>query len=215
MDQDQELLPGASTSGGEVSNGPATASENSLTKIKASGKSVALRNVYLAPLETRNWLFHTKYCRQEFEECKLLIEQELDLTEGNNECANYIYGLIMRKEGKIEISLRYFEKCNELNPTKVENLKQIARSLFLLGKQQLAVETYLKAERFSFEPDSSIYYNIALCYSKLGQEQKAIDYLTKALRISQREEYFSELATLYTNQNNIKEAISVYKADLR
>ncbi|KAL1462589.1 hypothetical protein WDU94_014414, partial [Cyamophila willieti] len=171
--------------------------------------------VYLAPLENRNWLFHTKYCRQEFEECKLLIEQELDVTEGNNECANYIYGLILRKEGKIETSLKYFEKCNELNPTKVENLKQIARSLFLLGKQQLAVETYLKAERFSFEPDSSIYYNIALCYSKLGQEQKAIDYLTKSLRISQREEYFSELGSLYANQNNIKEAISVYKSALR
>ncbi|KAI5692532.1 hypothetical protein M8J76_008894, partial [Diaphorina citri] len=53
-----------------------------------------------------------------------------------------------------------------------------------------------------------------LSYSKLGKDQKAIDYLTKALRISQREQYFSELGRLYASQNNIKEAIQVYKAAL-
>ncbi|KAI5744341.1 hypothetical protein M8J76_001489 [Diaphorina citri] len=209
---EQEPIAGPSTAK-DISNGPAMSGDKSLTKLKAP--PVKFRTINLVPLETRNWLLYTKYCRQEFEECKLLIEQELEQTGGNNECANYIYGLIFRREGKIEESLKYFDKCNELNPTKVDNLKQIARSLFLLGKQQLAIDTYLKAERFSFEPDSSIYYNIALSYSKLGKDQKAIDYLTKALRISQREQYFSELGRLYASQNNIKEAIQVYKAALR
>ena len=58
------------------------------------------------------------------------------------EYANYVQGLILRQEGKIQESLEQFQVCNILNPNSADNIKQMARSLFLLGRHKLAVEAY-------------------------------------------------------------------------
>lgn len=48
-----------------------------------------------------------------------------------------ILGLILRQEGKIQESLEQFQVCNILNPSSANNIKQMARSLFLLGRHKL------------------------------------------------------------------------------
>ena len=48
-----------------------------------------------------------------------------------------IQGLILRQEGKIQESLEQFQVCNILNPSSANNIKQMARSLFLLGRHKL------------------------------------------------------------------------------
>ena len=62
------------------------------------------------------------------------------------EYANYIQGLILRQEGKIQESLEMFQICNILNPNSPIHIKQMARSLFLLGRHRLAVEAYKQAQ---------------------------------------------------------------------
>lgn len=43
-----------------------------------------------------------------------------------------LQGLILRQEGKIQESFELFQLCNILNPSSVENIKQMARALLVL-----------------------------------------------------------------------------------
>ena len=109
----------------------------------------------LHAVEGRNWLLHRHYTRKEFGICKILIQEELERTQGKHEYANYIQvainniwrkkifldqncqclmyiysqGLVLRQEGKIQESLECFRMCHNLNPKSVDNIKQVARSL--------------------------------------------------------------------------------------
>lgn len=60
---------------------------------------------------------------------KAIIKQQLEETKGMCEYANYIQGVILRHEGKIQESLEMFQICNILNPNSAEHIKQMARSL--------------------------------------------------------------------------------------
>ncbi len=83
----------------------------------------------LPTLERRNWLIHNHYVRKEFETCKQIIRSQLEETHGMCEYANYVQGLILRQEGKIQESLEMFQICNILNPNSADHIKQMARSL--------------------------------------------------------------------------------------
>ena len=83
----------------------------------------------LPTLERRNWLIHNHYVRKEFETCKAIIRSQLEETHGMCEYANYVQGLILRQEGKIQESLEMFQICNILNPNSADHIKQMARSL--------------------------------------------------------------------------------------
>ncbi|XP_030312594.1 Bardet-Biedl syndrome 4 protein-like, partial [Calypte anna] len=58
-----------------------------------------------------------------------------------------VQALIFRLEGKIQESLELFQTCSILNPRSADNLKQVARSLFLLGKHKAAIEVYNEAAK--------------------------------------------------------------------
>lgn len=53
----------------------------------------------------------------------------------------------MRQEGRIQESLELFQSCAVLNPTNILNLKQVARSLFLLGRYKAAIDVYTEATK--------------------------------------------------------------------
>lgn len=58
------------------------------------------------------------------------------------EFAIYIKALINRQEGKISESLGLFQAVTCLNPHSVLNLKQVGRSLYLLGNHKAAIDVY-------------------------------------------------------------------------
>ncbi|XP_054276181.1 Bardet-Biedl syndrome 4 protein homolog isoform X2 [Macrosteles quadrilineatus] len=165
-------------------------------------------------ITARNWLIHLRYVRKEFDICKLLIEEELKKTRGYNEYANYVLGLILRHEGKIQESMEYFKKCHTLNPKNIENIKQVARSLFLLGRHELALEAYLEAERTSDSPDWNIYHNLGECFLMLAQLGKAREYLTRAVQLGKSQVSYRTLAQLYEQEGDIQGAIDVYSTAL-
>ncbi|XP_075215083.1 Bardet-Biedl syndrome 4 isoform X2 [Lycorma delicatula] len=170
------------------------------------------------PVESRNWLIHSRYVRKEYEICKLLIADELEKSNGYNEYANYVLGLILRQEGKIQDSLEYFQKCHTLNPQNVENVKQVARSLFLLGRHQLAIEAYLEAEKLAQSPDANIYQNLGeyqLAFDKLGSALAHDPMCTKALLaagsiIQNSEEYDVALAKYKVAAQYLPESPSLW-----
>lgn len=53
----------------------------------------------------------------------------------------------MRQEGRIQESLELFQSCSALNPANVMNLKQVARSLFLLGRHKAAIDVFNECPR--------------------------------------------------------------------
>ena len=96
--------------------------------------------------------------------CKTIIKKQLQESHSMCEYANYIQGLILRQEGKIQESLEQFQVCNILNPNSADNIKQMARSLFLLGRHKLAIEAYKQAENRTDQVDWEISHNLGVCH---------------------------------------------------
>ena len=63
-------------------------------------------------------------------------------TDETCEYAIYILGLISRQEGDVQRSLELFQKALELDPRNAAFLKQMSRSLFLLGQHKAALDAY-------------------------------------------------------------------------
>ncbi|XP_068231579.1 Bardet-Biedl syndrome 4 protein isoform X2 [Palaemon carinicauda] len=166
----------------------------------------------LQTIERRNWLIHLHYVRKEFELCKQLIREQLDETRGMCEYANYVQGLIMRQEGKIQESFELFQLCNILNPSSIENIKQMARALFLLGRHKLAVEAYIQAENKCDKADWEIHHNLGICYMHLKEYDSAREQLIFALEQNKHHQTFAMLAKLYLLENDVASAINTYRA---
>lgn len=166
----------------------------------------------LQTVERRNWLIHLHYVRKEFDHCKQLIREQLEETRGMCEYANYVQGLILRQEGKIQESFELFQLCNILNPSSIENIKQMARALFLLGRHKLAVEAYLQAEDKLNKPDWELHHNLGVCYMHLKEYEDAREHLMFALEVNKHHQTFAMLARLYLLDNDIPSAINTYRA---
>ena len=63
--------------------------------------------------------------------------------------------------------------CAFLSPQSADNLKQVARSLFLLGKHKVAIEIYNEAAKLN-QKDWEICHNLGVCYIYLKQFDKVI-----------------------------------------
>ena len=71
--------------------------------------------------------------------------------------------LIHRQEGRIQESLNLFQAVTCLNPHNVLNLKQVGRSLYLLGNHKAAVDLY--DEVLTLSPDDwEVWHNKGLCF---------------------------------------------------
>ncbi|XP_025075758.1 Bardet-Biedl syndrome 4 protein [Pogonomyrmex barbatus] len=167
----------------------------------------------IAAIESRNWLLHRHYTRHEYSSCKLLIEQELAKSNGH-EYANYLKGLILRKEGKIQDSLDCFQIAYNVNLTNVDNIKQIAKSLLIIGSHKRAIDAYMEAEKISAVPDWEIYHGLGEAYVKLNQLQEAKKHFKRSTELTKRELPNIDLARLYLSDDMIPEARNAYMVAL-
>ncbi|KAG2471266.1 BBS4 protein, partial [Polypterus senegalus] len=142
-------------------------------------------------LERRNWLIHLHYIQKDYETCKAIIKEQLQEAQGTCEYAVYVQALIFRLEGKIQESLELFQTCAILNPQSSDNLKQVARSLFLLGKHKAAIEVYNDA-------------------AKLNQDW-ASEQLNYALQLNKHDLTFIMLGKMHMLEGDTDKAIEVYK----
>ncbi|KAF2364093.1 Tetratricopeptide repeat [Trinorchestia longiramus] len=204
----------------QTMNPPAEASDPSANGSVPSGSAVSVsrsknrpkKAPELGSVERRNWLVHLHYVRGEYDECLKLTKELLAETRGMCEYANYVQALILRHQGKIHESLELFQLCNVLNPKSVQNLKQMARSLFLLGRHNRALEAYKLAENNSEKPDWEIHYNLGICHQRLGQLEAAKTQLQQALQMHRHHETFRALANVYLQQGDVTAAVSTFRA---
>ncbi|RLU16161.1 hypothetical protein DMN91_011921 [Ooceraea biroi] len=177
----------------------------------------------IAAIESHNWLLHRHYVRHEYSACKLLIEQEL-MKSNSHEYANYLKGLIFRKEGKIQDSLDCFQTAYNVNSANVDNVKQIAKSLLIIGSHKRAIDAYTEAEKISVLPDWEIYYGLGKLFvsnyirceacMKLHQLQESKKYFKRSAELTKTELPNLALARLYLSDDMIPEAKNTYTAAL-
>ena len=117
--------------------------------------------------------------------------------------------MILRRQGKIQDSLQLFQQTTSLNPSSIENMKQVARSLYLLGKQEAAIEIYNSAKQPGAE-DWEIFHGLGLCYMKIGESEAALDNFQHANTIERHDATFLQMGKVYTETKAFSEAIDVY-----
>ena len=117
--------------------------------------------------------------------------------------------LILRQQGRIEESLTTFQAALCMNPLNVNNLKQVGRSLFLLGKHKTALDVYDEAEKLSPE-DREILHNKGMCYLYLKQYDKAVDCFETANSMQRHESTYMQLGRTYRLMGKEEEALTTY-----
>lgn len=165
--------------------------------------------VHLFQKDKKNYLIHQLYVRQDFEECLKVIEDALQETEGLCEYALYVKALIQRQRGRIQQSLQLFQQATAINPHNTANLKQVGRSLYLLGKHRAAVDVYDEASKIG-SPDWEVLHNKGLCFMYLKQYEKAIECFRIANDIQPHDSTYVQLGKVYTLQDDYRAAIQVY-----
>jgi len=155
------------------------------------------------PIERKNWLIHLHYVRREYARCKELIKQELEQSKGKSEYALLIKATILRTEGDVEQSLKIFQQCHKLNPKNVNTMKQIGKSLILVGKHKSALDCYKAAIEMSGGKDWEICNSQAVCCKYLKQYDHAVQFFNEALQISKHVITYQLLYELHMEFHNI------------
>lgn len=115
----------------------------------------------------------------------------------------------MRLQGRVEESLVIFQAALCLNPHNISNLKQVGRSLYLLGKHKTALEVFDEAERIDPE-DREVWHNKGLCCLYLKQYDQAIECFETANQIQRHETTFIQLGRVYRLLARDDDALRVY-----
>eukprot|EP01029_Cantina_marsupialis_P027311 TRINITY_DN75_c0_g1_i3.p1 TRINITY_DN75_c0_g1~~TRINITY_DN75_c0_g1_i3.p1 ORF type:complete len:400 (+),score=56.32 TRINITY_DN75_c0_g1_i3:137-1336(+) len=162
----------------------------------------------MATRESENWLIHVLFIRGEFDKCCALIEEQLQTHHGIVEYPMYVKALIKRQKGEIQESLQLFQAATCLNPSNVNNLKQVGRSLYLLGKHKSAIEIYDEALKVA-KNDWEIHHNKGLCFTYLKRYDEAADCFRSANEIQRHDASFMQLGKVFSLQDNYKGAVDV------
>ncbi|XP_013408748.1 Bardet-Biedl syndrome 4 protein [Lingula anatina] len=181
-----------------------------IPKVKAKPAPKPKKPPEIPIFERKNWLIHLHYVKKEYDVCKSLIKEQLTETGGMCEYAVYVQALILRQEGRIQESLELFQTCSLLNPNNADNLKQVARSLFLLARHKAAIDVYNEAAKIS-ERDWEVVHNQGICYLYLKEYEKAKECLKQAIAFARHDLSYIMLAKIYLMEGDINQAIEVYK----
>jgi len=159
--------------------------------------------------ERHNTQIHQHFTRKEYSECLRLVEEQLRLCNGQSEYPLYIKGLILRQQGRIDESLLSFQAALCLNPTNVSNLKQVGRSLYLLGKNKMALEVFEEAERVNSE-DRDVWHSKGMCHLYMKQYDSAIESFETANQIQPHESTYIQLGRLHRLLGKDERALEVF-----
>mmetsp|Transcript_19692 Transcript_19692/g.37527 ORF Transcript_19692/g.37527 Transcript_19692/m.37527 type:complete len:416 (+) Transcript_19692:40-1287(+) len=175
----------------------------------ASAAAAGAASITSTTRDKLNYQIHMLYVRQDFDECMKAIESQLEACNGAAEYPIYVKALIKRQQGEIQQSLQLFQVATCMNPNNIANLKQVGRSLYLLGKHKAANDVYDEAQRLGVE-DWEIWHNKGLCNMYMKVYEKAIDCFKKANQIQRHDATYMQLGKVYTLQENYKMAIELY-----
>ncbi|KAG4091986.1 sporangia induced Bardet-Biedl syndrome 4 protein [Neocallimastix lanati (nom. inval.)] len=160
--------------------------------------------------KSKIWHIYHLYVTKQHNECLSIIEDILKASNNHCKYPLYIKAMILRQNGEIEQSLEILRMVEKLDPTNIVNIKQIGRSLFLLGKHRSAIEVYDEALTLAGK-DWEIYHNKGICYMFLKDYRKAIENFYKALEINNHDSTYTHLGKLLVQCGEYEEAIALYE----
>lgn len=178
----------------------------STTSVTAAAASLSAS---ILKRERTNWLIHKLYIRREFPACLAAVDEQLRECDGQAEYALYVKGLIRRMEGQIQDSLALFQQAALINPKNIRNLKQVARSLFLMARHAQSLEVYEEVSKL-MEPDWELLHQMGLCNYHLKRFDKAEDLFVRANLVQRHDATFVQLAKVFTETNRFEQAIETY-----
>ncbi|XP_050072663.1 Bardet-Biedl syndrome 4 protein homolog [Anopheles maculipalpis] len=160
-----------------------------------------------------NWLIHDLYTRKHFEQCKKLIDRQLAICY-DKQYLYYMKGLILREENSPTEAVHCFQQAIALNKKEPENYKELAKTLYSMGKFRNALEVFLKAETLLERPDHEIYHHIGeLYYKNFGQLKAGVgeakEYLKQAISCGKHVESYKILAEIYIEEGDSIKAIEM------
>jgi len=161
-------------------------------------------------IDKYNWLLHVMYGRGEYDR----IQQFIRIQPNQNSYMTYVQALAHRQEGRIVEALDLFQKCVVENPSLL-NIKQVAKSLALLGRYRVAIDAYKEALTRTSD-DWEIFHNLGLCYMQLREFAEAKKYLLQALQVSEiQEASYLALGKVHMLEGERDEAESVFERGAR
>ena len=147
----------------------------------------------------------------------ILIERQLR-DSAFSEYAIYVKGLILRQRGQISEALQLFQTATALNPQNPSNLKQVANTLILLGKQRQAIEVFEEArltgaalarKRGLAPPeDREVLHQTGLCHMQLGQLGLAVGCFERANMVEPADGTFLMLAKAHEEAKDPSKALA-------
>ena len=161
-------------------------------------------------IEKYNWLLHIMYGRGDYDQ----MQQFIRLQPHKSSYMTYIQALVHRQEGRLTEAMENFQNCCRDDPT-VSNVKQMAKSLTLLGRYRLAIETYKEALVHTSN-DWEILHNLGLCYMNLNEVNEAKKYFLQALQVSENQEAsYLALGKVLIREGEREEAETIYERGAR
>ncbi|ETO11294.1 hypothetical protein RFI_26086 [Reticulomyxa filosa] len=172
--------------------------------------------------DKNNWKLYHLYTQRQYKACLSMVESQLQSSRGQCEYALYIKGLIMRILGNITESLQLFQAATAINAKSMNNLKQVARSLYLFGQYEASIAIFKKAEELT-GGDWELWHNHGLCCEHLKRYKEAIECYQNANSIQKHDNTFIRMAKqlkkiptakVYWEQNMLDQSIETYKEAL-
>uniref|UniRef100_A0A8W7M4A7 Bardet-Biedl syndrome 4 n=1 Tax=Anopheles arabiensis TaxID=7173 RepID=A0A8W7M4A7_ANOAR len=192
---------------GRAHEGTVSVSTNKQLSSQAAMKPQSVTNRHM------NWLIHGLYTRKHFEQCKKLIDRQLGICY-DKQYLYYMKGLILREENNSTEAVHCFQQAIALNKKEPENYKELAKTLYSMGKFRNALEVFLKAETLLERPDHEIYHHIGeLYYKNFGQPKAGVgeakEYLKQAVTCGKHVESYKILAEIYIEEGDSIKAIEM------
>jgi len=157
-----------------------------------------------------NWLVQLLFARGEFQECLRLVDAQIKACTGLCEYPLHVKGLIKRQHGEINEALELFRAAAVLNPSNQENLLQIGKCLFLLGRSSAAIDVLDEAATIATDEDWRIQHNKGMCFVYLKDYERAIDCFRLANDIQRHDETFMEQGRAYAGLGKHEAAIDMF-----
>ncbi|KAL9700164.1 hypothetical protein quinque_003605 [Culex quinquefasciatus] len=160
-----------------------------------------------------NWLIHGLYTRKDYALCRKLIDRQLTINY-DKEYLYYTKGLILRDEDNPTEAINCFQLAIIANKKSSENYKELAKTLFSMGRFKQSLEVFLKAETLLERPDHDVYHHIGeLFYRNFGQPKAGVpeakEYLKQAIMCGKHVASYKILAEIYIEEGNNVKAIEM------
>lgn len=118
--------------------------------------------------------------QKRFDEAEEILNRSTDTLTKEFVYANL--SLIYEEKKDYKKSLEYAEKAYKKNPYNIEISINLARKYFLNEKYFEAIDVYLNLLKLN-NKEAGYYYSISLLYEKLGEREKALEFINKAIKI--------------------------------